>query len=268
MKMIYLWDEDVTKWKEFDLSTIDVAELEKRNIVISPTAHIGNNIFINHDVYIGDDTIIGNNVVFWQNVFVGKRTHIEQNNHISCNVKIGDDVYIGRNVSIIRETIICDNSHISDNCYIGGDGTIIEYGVYIDCNTRIIGDKICIKRNARIGSHVSITGNVDMTYIGPNAVIDNDIHINNKIHLSQGAHLKKDEPICIIRILGSKWPINYWGENKISIGCETRSIEAWLTDYEDIANEYNFTPKEIEEYRTYVEYIKSIHDKRKKKEPA
>ena len=61
-------------------------------------------------------------------------------------------------------------------------------------------------------------------------------------------------------IIGSRFPVSYWGENRVDIGCTARSIEAWLTDYENIAKQYNFTTEEIAEYRAYVEFIKTVHD--------
>jgi hypothetical protein len=30
----------------------------------------------------------------------------------------------------------------------------------------------------------------------------------------------------------------------------------------DIAKEYNFTAEQVEEYRSYVEFIKSVHDRK------
>jgi hypothetical protein len=53
--------------------------------------------------------------------------------------------------------------------------------------------------------------------------------------------------------------VSYWGEDRVDIGCASRSIDAWLNDYADIANEHNFTAAEIEEYRSYVEFIKFVH---------
>jgi hypothetical protein len=55
--------------------------------------------------------------------------------------------------------------------------------------------------------------------------------------------------------------VSYWGEDRIDIGCQSRSIDAWLNDYTDIAKEYEFTVEAVEEYRGYAEFIKSIHGK-------
>ena len=65
----------------------------------------------------------------------------------------------------------------------------------------------------------------------------------------------------IIYIVGSRFPVSYWGEDRVDIGCQSRSIDQWLEDYQDIAREHNFNIKEIEEYRGYVEFIKSVHRK-------
>jgi hypothetical protein len=54
----------------------------------------------------------------------------------------------------------------------------------------------------------------------------------------------------------------YWGEDRVDIGCQHRRIDEWLTDYTDLAKEHNFTVEQIEEYRAYVEFIKSVHDRK------
>jgi hypothetical protein len=53
--------------------------------------------------------------------------------------------------------------------------------------------------------------------------------------------------------------VSYWGEDRVDIGCQHRSINEWLTDYEELANKNEFTPEQITEYRGYVEFIASIH---------
>ncbi|MDR2020650.1 MAG: hypothetical protein LBQ14_07805 [Treponema sp.] len=65
----------------------------------------------------------------------------------------------------------------------------------------------------------------------------------------------------IIHIIGSRFPVSYWGEDRVDIGCQQRSIEDWLTGYEEIARVYDFTPDEITEYRRYVAFVKSVHSK-------
>ena len=51
----------------------------------------------------------------------------------------------------------------------------------------------------------------------------------------------------IIYITGSRFPVSYWGEDRVDIGCQSRSIEGWLTDYTGIAEEHGFTAEEIPE---------------------
>jgi hypothetical protein len=34
----------------------------------------------------------------------------------------------------------------------------------------------------------------------------------------------------IIYIIGSRFPVSYWGEDRVDIGCQGRSIEAWLNN--------------------------------------
>jgi hypothetical protein len=88
------------------------------------------------------------------------------------------------------------------------------------------------------------------------------------ISIGEGARIGNGAMICngarpiIIYIIGSRFPVSYWGEDRVDIGCQSRSIDEWLTDYADIAEEHDFTAEDIEEYRGYVAFIKSVHGKK------
>jgi hypothetical protein len=85
------------------------------------------------------------------------------------------------------------------------------------------------------------------------------ISIGGGAVIGGGARIGDGASPVIIYIIGSRYPVSYWGEDRVDIGCQSRTIEEWLNGYADIADKYDFTPEEIEEYRRYVEFIKSLH---------
>ncbi|MDR3191610.1 MAG: hypothetical protein LBT87_00940 [Treponema sp.] len=107
------------------------------------------------------------------------------------------------------------------------------------------------KRNITIGDGASI---------GYRAFIGDEAFIGNRASIGDGV-----KPI-IVYIIGSRFSVSYWGEDRVDIGCQSRSIEGWLTDYADIAGKNHFTTEEIEEYRGYVEFIKTVHSRNAEKE--
>jgi hypothetical protein len=100
-----------------------------------------------------------------------------------------------------------------------------------------------------------------MASIGSTVSIGSETRIRDGARIGPGAHIgDKARPTCIY-ITGPRFPVSYWGEDRIDIGCKTRSISDWLNDYTDIAAEYNLTVEDIIEYREYVKSIKTVHDK-------
>jgi len=66
------------------------------------------------------------------------------------------------------------------------------------------------------------------------------------------------KPICIY-IVGSRFPVCYWGENRIDIGCKSMAIDKWLGGQGlALAEKGRFAESQAAEYRRYVEFIKSI----------
>jgi hypothetical protein len=102
--------------------------------------------------------------------------------------------------------------------------------------------------------------------IGEGASIGDRASIGYGAFIGGGASIGEGAKPIIVRINGSRYPVSYWGEDRVDIGCTSRSIDAWLNDYADIAHKHNFTAAEIEEYRSYVEFIKSVHLKTDKEE--
>jgi hypothetical protein len=100
-------------------------------------------------------------------------------------------------------------------------------------------------------------------HVGNGDCIGYETRIGDRASIGDGAKPK------IVYITGSRFPVSYWGEDRVDVGCQSRSIDQWLTDYTEIASKHEFTSGQIEEYRSYVEFIKSIHapEIREKEEP-
>jgi NDP-sugar pyrophosphorylase family protein len=128
---------------------------------------------------------------------------------------------------------------------------IEKRGISIGNGARI-GNEASIGDRARIGYRASIGNGAR---IGDRASIGNGARIGDRASIGNGA-----KPI-IIYIIGSRYPVSYWGEDRVDIGCQSRSIDAWLNDNTDIVKEHNFTVGEVEEYHGYLEFIKYVHDK-------
>jgi hypothetical protein len=143
-----------------------------------------------------------------------------------------------RGIHISNGAEICDGAKIGCGAKIG-NGAQIGYGAEIG-------------NGAEIGSRAQI---------GYGAKIGCGVKIGNGAQIGYGAKICNGAEPVIIYIIGSRFPVSYWGENRVDIGCTSRSIENWLTDYTGIAEENNFTAEEIEEYRGYVEFIKSVHQR-------
>jgi len=145
---------------------------------ISPSAQLGENVYIGAFAYIGDDVKIGNNVKIFPNSYVGN------------NVEIGDDTIIYPNVTLYHDTKIGKNVTIHSGTVIGGDGfgfapnngndfkkvpqignVVIEDRVEIGSNTSIdratMGSTI-IRRGVKLDNFIQVAHNVE---IGENTVI-------------------------------------------------------------------------------------------------
>jgi UDP-3-O-[3-hydroxymyristoyl] glucosamine N-acyltransferase len=187
-----------------------------------------------------------------QRIRIGKRVHFGEKVCISHNCYISDDVTIGNNSliygysCIYNNTIIGNNSIIGDRCNIDagaeiGNDVVIRFNCYIGYKTKI-GSKVSIGHSAHLDEHVSIADN---------------IIINPLSHIGNFANIKKTPKT--IYIVGSQYPVAYWGEDRVDIGCQSRTIEEWLTDFDGIAEKYGFTSKQKVEYSGYIELINSTH---------
>jgi UDP-3-O-[3-hydroxymyristoyl] glucosamine N-acyltransferase len=174
---------------------------------------------------------IGKNITIGEGVRIGDNAQLGDSAHIGDDVQIGYSTWVNNNVRIADSTWIGDNVSIDEDTQIGN-------GVWIGVSTRI-GDKV------RIGSG---------THIGDNALIVGGAQIGDDAHINDSAIPNT------VYIVGSRFRVSYWGEDRIDIGCLRHSIRLWREHGREIAEENNFTPEQIAEYDTYLTMIETIHN--------
>ncbi|MDR1955809.1 MAG: hypothetical protein LBQ30_03040 [Treponema sp.] len=230
MKMIYLL-VDGEGWKPFN--RYDTKELSKRGIHIGWNACIGDYVRISNGVTIRKDVGIGNHVLIGENTLIGINSCIQSVAFLGPNITVGDCTLIGEYSRLGAEITVGDCTRIGEYSRLGSEITVG------DC-TRI-GEYSIIELSTRIG---------------------NRCHIPAYSRISARAKIGNGERTIAIHLAGSRFRVSYWGEDRIAIGCQHLSIDQWLSEGVDIAKQQNFTVEQIEEYRTYVEFIKSIHTMR------
>jgi len=102
------------------------------------------------------------------------------------------------------------------------------------------------KRNISIGDGASIGTRASIGYdasIGDRASIGDDVKV-----------------IKSLFIKGSSYGVTWFGTEHICIGGKKYTISEWMRVGEEIAKKENFTPKQIEEYRGYVNICKILFE--------
>lgn len=145
---------------------------------VSPSALIGNDVYIGAFVYVGNNVVLGDGVKLYPNVYVGDNTVIKGGTTLFAGVKIYSDCEIGSECTIHAGVIIgADGFGFApqkDTTYkkvaqIGN--VIIEDYVEIGANTTIdratLGSTI-IRKGVKLDNHIQIAHNVE---IGENTVI-------------------------------------------------------------------------------------------------
>ena len=126
----------------------------------------------------------GNNVLIGKGVKIGKNSTIGSNTIIEKNVIIGKNCIIGSGV-IIKNSIMGDSIVIQDNCKIGQKGFGFIPNKIKNFKFPHIG-YVMIENNVEIASGCTIDrGSVDITKIGENTYLDNQVHIAHNVHIGK-----------------------------------------------------------------------------------
>ena len=189
--------------------------------IISPKAHLGNNItvgpfsIIEDDVNIGDDCVIGPNVVIYNGARLGKEIKIFQGASISNRpqdlkfadeetlFEIGDGTTIREFATLHRGTIESGISKVGKNCLL-----MAYTHVAHDCK---IGDNVILANLVQLGGHVEID---DWVIIGGASVVHQFVKIGKHVMIGGGYRVPSDVPPYI---LAAGEPLKYSGLNSVGL---------------------------------------------------
>jgi UDP-3-O-[3-hydroxymyristoyl] glucosamine N-acyltransferase len=181
---------------------------------ISPSAKIGENVFIGAFAYIGDHAEISDNAKIFPHVFLGNNTKIGQHTILHPGVKIYHDCVIGNNVTIHAGSVIgsdgfgfapqsdgtykkvpqIGNVVVEDHVEIGANAcidratmgsTIIRSGAKLD-NLIQIAHNVEVGQNTVIAAQAGVSGS---TKIGNNVLIGGQAGIVGHISIADGAKI-------------------------------------------------------------------------------
>lgn len=187
---------------------------------ISPSARLGENVFIGAFSYIGDNVVVGRNVQVYPGVYLGDNVVVNDDSVIYPGVKIYHSCLIGSRVVIHGGSIIgsdgfgfapqtdgnykkvpqIGNVIIEDDVEIGANttidratigATIIRKGVKLD-------NLIQIAHNVEIGCNTVIaaqTGVSGSTKVGKNCMIGGQVGMVGHIHLADGTKINAQSGI-------------------------------------------------------------------------
>lgn len=163
-------------------------------VYISPSAKVGQQVFLGAFVYAGENVVIGDNVKLFPQVFLGNNVTVGDNTIIHPGVKIYHDCKIGSNVIIHAGTVIGSDGFgfapQADGSFqkvpqIGN--VIVEDGVEIGANATIdratMGSTV-IKTGAKLDNLIQIAHNVEVgnnTVIAAQAGVSGSTKIGNNV---------------------------------------------------------------------------------------
>jgi UDP-3-O-[3-hydroxymyristoyl] glucosamine N-acyltransferase len=181
---------------------------------ISPSASLGENIYIGAFVYIGENVIIGNQVKIYPNSFIGDNVHIGDQSSIHAGVKIYHDCKIGSQVTIHAGAVIggdgfgfaqqadgsfkkvpqLGNVVIEDQVEIGANATIdrATIGSTIIRSGAKLDNLIQVAHNVEVGNSTVIAAQAGIsgsTKIGKNVMIGGQVGIVGHVQIGDGARI-------------------------------------------------------------------------------
>ena len=161
-------------------------KFNNRNVFISPSAQIGNNVRIGDDTVIYDNVIIGDNTTICNNSIIGEPLNDYYQNEAYINPKT-----IIRNNSLIRShAIIYAGCSFGENFSTGHRITIRENTIFgIHCR---VGTGVDIQGNAEFGNycwllaelHISQKTKIgNFVFIYPYVIFTNDPHPPSNLNI-------------------------------------------------------------------------------------
>ncbi|MEO6639052.1 MAG: UDP-3-O-(3-hydroxymyristoyl)glucosamine N-acyltransferase [Ginsengibacter sp.] len=141
-------------------------------VYISPTARMGENIFVGAFTYIGENVSIGNNVKLFPQVYIGNNVTIDDDTILFPGVKIRHDCILGKNVTVHSGAVI------------GADG--FGFAPQTDGSFKKVPQigNVVVENNVEIGANATIDrATIGSTLIRSGAKLDNLIQIAHNVEV-------------------------------------------------------------------------------------
>ena len=135
---------------------------------------------------IGTEVHIGPGVVIEADAKVGRGCVLEANSFVGAGAELGEGVKLRPNVTIYHQVVLGDRVCVHANTAIGSDG----FGFANDKGRWVkipqLG-RVVVGHDTDIGASVTIDrGAIEDTVIGPNVIIDNQVHIAHNCTIGEG----------------------------------------------------------------------------------
>lgn len=165
-------------------------DYKHRNVYFVKNLEKSYNILLNNIFFHEDNLDFPDEFKKVENSFISIFAKIDPSTKILNNCTISRGVEIGKNC-IIKNNVVIKNSIIKNNVIIGDNTTIGSTGFGFDLknmgayNLNPQLGIVFIDDNVSIGSNCSIDrGKIDLTYIGKNTMLDNQIHIAHNVSIA------------------------------------------------------------------------------------
>jgi len=183
-------------------------------VYISPSAKIGQNVFIGAFSYVGNNVIVGDNVKIFAQVFLGDDSKVGEDSIMYPGVKIYHECVIGKRVTIHANTIIgsdgfgfapqqdgtfkkvpqIGNVIIEDDVEIGANATIdrATMGSTIIKTGAKLDNLIQIAHNVEVGERTVIAAQAGVsgsTKIGKNVMIGGQAGLAGHLQIADGSKI-------------------------------------------------------------------------------
>ncbi len=180
-KNIHIYTESESNKNRFENVTI----VKNLNTIYNKLL---NELFFHEDqVEFTDDFDYKNGSYISKHSDIHSSTKIGKNCVISRGVKIGKNSIIKNNV-VIKNAIISNDVVVSDNSSIGTSGFGFDFNHRGASNLNPQIGIVFVDQNVYIGSSCTIDrAKLDVTYIGKNSMIDNQVHIGHNVILGDNA---------------------------------------------------------------------------------
>jgi UDP-3-O-[3-hydroxymyristoyl] glucosamine N-acyltransferase len=183
-------------------------------VFISPSAKMGEHIYLGAFSYLGDNVVLGDNVKIFPQVYLGNNVTVGNDTILYPGVKIYNDCKVGKNVTIHAGTVIgsdgfgfapqqdgsfqkvpqMGNVVIEDNVEIGANTTIdratigstlIKAGAKLD-NLIQVAHNVEIGNNTAIAAQTGISGS---TKLGNNIMIGGQAGLAGHLNIADGTRI-------------------------------------------------------------------------------